>query len=80
MKEHMEFKLDKIPKGSQLEKYILELPKVLERREDFHSFLYSVFLQCLKFLIQNIDDANLPQFTLKLVHTHEQFLKEEQRE
>jgi len=57
-----------------------ELPKVIERREDFHSFLYSVFLQCLKFLIQNIDDANLPQFTLKLVHTHEQFLEEEQRE
>lgn len=80
MKKYIKFKLDEIPKGSPLEKYVTQLPKVLDRREEFHLFLCDVFQHCLKFLIRNVNVESLPQFTLKLVHTRVQFLKEEQRE
>lgn len=75
------FKLDKVPKGSRLEKYLEELPKVVKAsKAQILSFLNSIFIECLEFVKQNTDIAFFPAITLKLVHTHERFKREEQRE
>lgn len=54
MDEYHVFRLDNIPKGSLLEKYLKELPKNMKRRKDFLSFLKDIFLECLEFLIQQL--------------------------
>jgi len=73
------FTIDEIPKGSLLEKYSEKASKTVQSKE-LLPFLKDVFLDCLKFLIQKTNTEFLPQITLKLVHTHEQFEKIEKRE
>jgi len=75
--------MEKAPMGSRLEKYLEELPDTIKRDgyDGFLSFFTTLFMDCLDFLIQeNTDISYIPKITLKLVHTHEQFKKEEQRE
>lgn len=80
MKEHFEFKLDKIPKGSRLERYLGELSKVMGEYETFLSYLKDVFAECLKFATKNTGIVSPRKIILRFAHTHEQYEREEKRE
>lgn len=79
-KDSLVLKLDKIPKGSRLERYLKQLPEVMKDHKVLGLFMWKVFSECSEFLSQNYDTIKLPQFTLKIVPTHERFKLEEQRE
>ena len=76
-------RMEKAPMGSRLEKYLEELPDTIKREgyDGFLSFFTTLCVDCLDFLKhENTDISCIPKITLKLVPTHEQFKKEEQRE
>lgn len=81
MTEGRTFKIDKVPKGSRLEKYLNELPKVFkDQKDEIFSYLKGMFVECLEFSTQNAGFSCLPQITLKFVQNHEEFKKLEQAE
>lgn len=81
MTEGRVFKIDKVPKGSRLERYLNELPKVFKGNKNrILKYLQKMFIECLEFSKQNAGIVYLPQITLKLVHDHEEFKKLEQAE
>lgn len=81
MTEGRTFKIDKVPKGSRLERYLKELPKVFKDNKDkILPYLQKMFIECLEFSKQNVAIMCLPQITLILVPDHEEFKKLEQAE
>jgi len=80
MKDYFELKLDKIPKGSRLERYLEELPKVMAEYETFLSYLKDLFMECLKSATQNTGIVSPRKIILTFAHTHEQYETEEKKE
>jgi len=80
VKDYFEFKLDKIPKGSRLERYLEELPKVMKKYETFSSYLKDVFDECLKSATQNTGSPPPRKIILRFVYNHAQYEKEEKKE
>jgi hypothetical protein len=73
------FRLDKIPEGSRLERYLRELPESIKELKTFGLFVWRVFSECQDFVSQNYGSIDLPQLTLKIIPTNERFKLEEQR-
>ena len=67
------FKIDAIPKGSRLERYLQELPNVIGKRDKALSFLNKVFVDSLEYILKETDAIYLPRITLNVVLTHERF-------
>lgn len=78
MPDARKFKLDKVPEGSRLQKYLRELPGVLKKSADeIFMYLSLMFDECLRFLKSGSHVENLPSIRLKLIPQHIHFVEEE---
>lgn len=79
-KEWRMFKLDEVPKGSRLERYLKEIPEVTANKEKFFAFLRRVSEDCLNLFVLAADIPYLPPMKTILVPTHGEFKRLEEME
>ena len=74
--------IDKIPEGSQFEKYLKEIETILSgevtnsKLDEFEKFLKQVFHDCIKF----VNASGIPRLAIKilLIYNNEQYLRIEE--
>lgn len=72
MAEYIRVELDKVPKGSRLEKYLTELPQVIKGNKNIIlAFFEDAFVECLEFVKHNTKISYLPSIRLNLVKSAE---------
>jgi hypothetical protein len=81
MDEKIVIEFDGVPKGSLLEKYVNVFSDAVKNdATNFVPRMKKVFVECWRFFTQKEDITCLPQILLKLVSSHDEFMKAEQRE